>query len=62
MQVRAIVRAGLAVSERSGDAPQIEIMIPLVAYEQELELMRGLVDRVIDEEKGGRLRRCTWAR
>ena len=31
-------------------------MIPLVAYEQELELMRGLVDRVIDEENGGDLR------
>ena len=55
MQVRAIVRAGLAASEGSGDAPQVEIMIPLVAYEQELELMRGLVDRVIDEENGGDL-------
>ena len=30
-------------------------MIPLVAYEQELELMRGLVDRVIEEENGGDL-------
>jgi pyruvate,orthophosphate dikinase len=49
MQVRAIVRAALAVRE----PPHVEIMIPLVAYEKELELMRGLVERVIDEENGG---------
>jgi pyruvate,orthophosphate dikinase len=55
MQVRAIIRAGLAVEKESGDSPHIEIMIPLVAYEQELELMRGLVDRVIEEEEGGDL-------
>jgi len=55
MQVRAIVRAGLAAKKGSGEAPQIEIMIPLVAYERELELMRGLVDRVIEEENGADL-------
>jgi len=55
MQVRAIIRAGLSVKKGSGDAPQIEIMIPLVAYEQEVELMRGQVDRVIGEEGGGDL-------
>jgi pyruvate, orthophosphate dikinase len=48
MQVRAIVRAALAVSE----PPEVEIMIPLVAYEKELELMRELVERVIAEEGG----------
>jgi pyruvate, orthophosphate dikinase len=48
MQVRAIVRAALAVSE----PPQVEIMIPLVAYEKELELMRELVDRIVAEEDG----------
>jgi pyruvate, orthophosphate dikinase len=55
MQVRAIVRAGLAVEKRSGEAPKIEIMIPLVAYEQELELMRGLVKRLVEEEDGAEL-------
>ena len=45
MQVRAIVRAALAVRERTGEAPELEIMIPLVAYERELELMRELVER-----------------
>jgi pyruvate, orthophosphate dikinase len=48
MQVRAIVRAALAVSE----PPQVEIMIPLVAYEKEVELMRELVDRIVAEEDG----------
>ena len=46
-----------AVAERSGEAPQLEIMIPLVAYEKELELMRELVLRVVDEEGGERPRR-----
>ena len=54
MQVRAIVRAALAVRGAPGEAPQLEIMIPLVAYEQELELMRALVERVVDEEGGER--------
>jgi pyruvate, orthophosphate dikinase len=52
MQVRAIVRAAKEVEERSGDAPDLEIMIPLVAYEKELEIMRDLVERVVQEEDG----------
>jgi len=50
MQVKAIVRAAAAVLERTGEAPHLEIMIPLVAYEKELATMRELVDRVFDEE------------
>ena len=52
MQARAIVRAAQAVADRSGEAPRLEIMIPLVAYEKELELMRELVLRVVEEENG----------
>jgi pyruvate,orthophosphate dikinase len=52
MQVRAILRAALAVRDRSGESPQLEVMIPLVAYERELELMRDLVDRVLGDEEG----------
>jgi pyruvate, orthophosphate dikinase len=48
MQVRAIVRAALAVDA----PPQVEIMIPLVAYEKELALMRELVERLVTEEGG----------
>src|SRR5215211_3328483 len=55
MQARAILRAALAVRERTGAAPELEIMIPLVAYERELELMRALVERVADEESADHL-------
>ena len=55
MQVRAIVQAALAVKRSSGESPHIEIMIPLVAYEKELELMRELVERVVDDSGGGSL-------
>jgi pyruvate, orthophosphate dikinase len=54
MQVRAIARAAAAVADRSGEAPRLEIMIPLVAYEKELELMRALVERTAGEETGDR--------
>ena len=50
MQVAAIIRAARAVLDRSGKAPELEIMIPLVAYETELTLMRELVERVADGE------------
>jgi pyruvate,orthophosphate dikinase len=49
MQVQAIVSAALAVRERTGKAPLVEIMIPLVGYERELELMRDLVVRTADQ-------------
>ncbi|NLT05793.1 MAG: pyruvate, phosphate dikinase [Solirubrobacterales bacterium] len=53
MQARAIVRAARAVADRSGEAPRIEVMIPLVAYERELDLMRELVERIAAEEGKG---------
>ncbi len=43
MQIRAILRAAKAVHERTGIRPDVEIMVPLVAYEHELELMRELI-------------------
>jgi pyruvate,orthophosphate dikinase len=46
MQVHAILRAAKAADE----PPQVEIMIPLVDYEHELEIMRQLVQRIGDEE------------
>jgi len=53
MQVRAVLRAARAVRGATGAPSQIEIMVPLVAYEQELQLMRDLVDRVVGEERDG---------
>jgi len=46
MQVHAILRAAKAAPRR----PHPEIMIPLVGYEHELELMRELVTRVAEQE------------
>jgi pyruvate,orthophosphate dikinase len=53
MQVRAIVRAAKAVEERTGDAPLVEIMHPLVAFAEELRRLRELTVRTAEEEGGG---------
>jgi len=50
MQVRAIVRAAAAVQERTGDAPLVEIMHPLVGFAEELRRLRELTERVAAEE------------
>ncbi|HEY7621183.1 MAG TPA: pyruvate, phosphate dikinase [Solirubrobacteraceae bacterium] len=50
MQIRAIARAAVAVRERTGRGPHLEIMIPLVAYERELELVRARVVSVAQDE------------
>ena len=50
MQVEAIMRATSAVHESSGEAPHVEIMIPLIDYEHELEILRELVVRIGDEQ------------
>jgi pyruvate,orthophosphate dikinase len=51
-QVRAIVRAALAVRERTGETPHVEIMHPLVAFAEELRRLRDLTVRVALEEGG----------
>jgi pyruvate,orthophosphate dikinase len=53
MQVRAIVRAARAVQERSGAAPLVEIMHPLVGFEEELRRLRELTDAVAAHEAPG---------
>jgi pyruvate, orthophosphate dikinase len=50
MQVRAIVRAARAVEERTGAAPLVEIMHPLVGFREELRRLRELTERVAAEE------------
>jgi pyruvate,orthophosphate dikinase len=42
MQVRAIVRAALAVADRTGEPPLVEIMHPLVGFAEELRRLRQL--------------------
>jgi pyruvate,orthophosphate dikinase len=50
MQIRAIARAAKAVQERTGDAPLVEVMHPLVGYAEELRRLAGLTERVWAEE------------
>jgi pyruvate,orthophosphate dikinase len=42
MQVRAIIRAAIAVRDRTGAAPLVEIMHPLVGFQEELRRLREL--------------------
>jgi pyruvate, orthophosphate dikinase len=50
MQVRAIVRAALAVRGRTGNAPLVEIMHPLVAFGEELHRLRAITVATAAEE------------
>jgi pyruvate,orthophosphate dikinase len=50
MQVRAIIRAARAVEDRTGNAPLVEIMHPLVAFAEELRRLRELTVHVAEEE------------
>ncbi len=42
MQVRAIIEAAVEVLGETGEEPQVEIMIPLVGFEEELKRLRAL--------------------
>jgi pyruvate,orthophosphate dikinase len=50
MQVRAIIRAAAAVEERTGDAPLVEIMHPLVGFAEELHRLRAITIATANEE------------
>src|SRR3954447_23472346 len=50
MQVEAMMRAAKAVHERSGHHAHLEIMVPLVAYEGELEIMRRMILEIGERE------------
>ncbi|HUK96009.1 MAG TPA: putative PEP-binding protein, partial [Gaiellaceae bacterium] len=50
MQVRAIVRAAAAVEERTGEAPLVEIMHPLVGFAEELHRLRSMTVATANEE------------
>ena len=50
MQIRAIARAALAVEARTGEAPLVEVMHPLVGFAEELRRLRELTERVWAEE------------
>jgi pyruvate,orthophosphate dikinase len=50
MQVRAIIRAAVAVEERTGEAPLVEIMHPLVGFAEELRRLRAITIATANEE------------
>jgi len=50
MQLRAIIRAARAVEQRTGEAPLVEIMHPLVGFAEELRRLRELTEHVWAEE------------
>ncbi len=49
MQVRAIMEAACDVLAETGKMPHVEIMIPLVGFEEELKLMRTLTEETASE-------------
>jgi pyruvate, orthophosphate dikinase len=51
MQVRAIARAAAAVEERTGEAPLVEIMHPLVGFAEELHRLRAITVATANEER-----------
>ena len=50
MQLRAIMRAALAVRGRTGETPLVEIMHPLVGFAEELRRLRELTVLVAEDE------------
>ena len=50
MQVRAIARAARAARERTGAAPLVEIMHPLVGFREELRRLRELTEETMAAE------------
>ncbi|MDO1558416.1 pyruvate, phosphate dikinase [Brevundimonas sp. 2R-24] len=49
MQVRAILEAAIEVKGRTGDAPLVEIMHPLVGAGREMKFLRELTDRTAED-------------
>jgi pyruvate, orthophosphate dikinase len=54
MQVRAIIEAAADVLADTGEKPHVEIMIPLVGFEEELKRMRALTVETADAVLKGR--------
>ncbi len=52
MQARAIFEAAVAVQKETGDTVEPEVMIPLVALQKELTILKDIVDRVAKEVCG----------
>ena len=49
MQARAIFEAAVAVSQETGATVEPEIMVPLIATKQELDILKAVIDRVAQQ-------------
>ncbi|MBL4600647.1 MAG: pyruvate, phosphate dikinase [Rhizobiaceae bacterium] len=49
MQTRAVIEAAIAAEKKTGEAIEPEIMVPLVALEEEFTFVKDLIDRVARE-------------
>jgi pyruvate,orthophosphate dikinase len=58
MQARAIFEAAIAAEKRTGSRVKLEIMVPLVAFRSEFELLREVIMRTgtaVEKERGAKL-------
>jgi pyruvate,orthophosphate dikinase len=58
MQARAIFEAAIAAEKRTGSRVKLEIMVPLVAFRSEFELLREVIMRTgtaVEKESGAKL-------
>jgi pyruvate,orthophosphate dikinase len=49
MQARAIFEAAVAAADKTGEAVELEILVPLVGLRTELDYVKGVIDRVAAE-------------
>jgi pyruvate, orthophosphate dikinase len=57
MQARAIFEAAIEAGEKTGEAVVPEVMVPLVATQAELDLVKAMIDKaadVVEKERGTR--------
>jgi len=62
MQVRAIIEAAINAEAKSGDAVEVEIMVPLVGDRKELDFVKERIDataQAVFEEKGKKVNYLT---
>ena len=58
MQARAMFEAALIAAEDTGEKVKLEVMVPLIATKTELDILKGVIDRVageVEQDKGKRL-------
>jgi pyruvate,orthophosphate dikinase len=55
MQTRAVCEAAIAVERRLGKKVHLELMVPLVAFRSEFDIVRGIIERtvkIVEDESG----------